>query len=59
LINCHNPAAQGWIFVGRWLSLAKPADAATLADMRPLVAAVEDTFAALFPIWASIYGPSA
>ena len=49
LINCHNPAAQGWIFVGRWLSLAKPADAAILGDMRPLVAAVEDTFAALFP----------
>jgi len=55
LINCHNPAAQGWIFVGRWLSLAKPADATTLGDMRQLVAAVEDTFAALFPIWASIY----
>jgi hypothetical protein len=55
LINCHNPAAQGWIFVGRWLSLAKPADAATLGDLRQLVAAVEDTFAALFPIWASVY----
>ena len=55
LINCHNPAAQGWMFVGRWLSLAKPADAATLGDMRQLVAAVEDTFAALFPIWASVY----
>jgi hypothetical protein len=55
LIKCHNPAAQGWIFVGRWLSPAKPADAATLGDMRQLVATVEDTFAALFPIWASIY----
>jgi hypothetical protein len=55
LITCHNPAAQGWIFVGRWLSLAKPADAATLGDMRQLVAAVEDTFAALFPIWVSFY----
>jgi hypothetical protein len=55
LINCHNPAAQGWIFVGRWLSLAKPADAATLGDMRQTVATVEDTFAALFPVWASIY----
>jgi hypothetical protein len=55
LINCHNPAAQGWIFVGRWLSLTRPDDAATLGDMRQLVAAVEDTFAALFPVWASIY----
>jgi hypothetical protein len=55
LINCRNPAAQGWIFVGRWLSMSKPADAAILADMRQLVATVEDTFTALFPIWASIY----
>jgi hypothetical protein len=55
LINCHNPAAQGWIFVGRWLSPAKPDDAAALADMRQTVAVVEDTFAALFPVWASIY----
>jgi hypothetical protein len=35
--------------------MSKPADAAILADMRQLVATVEDTFAALFPIWASIY----
>jgi hypothetical protein len=55
LLNCRNPAAQGWIFVGRWLSPAKAADAATLADMRQTVAVVEDTFAALFPVWASIY----
>lgn len=55
LMTCHNPAAQGWIFVGRWLSLAQPGDAATLADLRRLVATVEETFAALFPIWASIY----
>ena len=55
LINCRNPAGQGWIFVGRWLSLAKPADAAIMSEMRQLVATVEDTFAALFTIWASIY----
>ena len=55
LINCRNPAAQGWVFVGRWLSLAQPADAAILADMRQVVATVEDTFAALFTLWAAIY----
>ena len=55
VINCRNPAGQGWIFVGRWLSLAKPADAAIMSEMRQLVATVEDTFAALFTIWASIY----
>lgn len=55
LINCRNPAAQGWIFVGRWLSPGRSADAAALGDMRQLVATVEETFAALFPIWSSIY----
>jgi len=55
LINCRNPAAQRWVFVGRWLSLSNPADAATLADMRQVVATIEDTFAALFTLWAAIY----
>jgi len=55
LMTCKNPSAQGWIFVGRWLSMSKPDDAAILSDMRQLVATVEDTFAALFPLWASIY----
>ena len=55
LIACRNPGAQDWIFAGRWLSLDRPADVAILADMRQLVAAIEDTFAALFPLWASIY----
>ena len=55
LINCRNPAAQEWIFVGRWLSLSKAEDAAILTDMRQVVAAVEDTFAALFPLWGAIY----
>jgi tetratricopeptide repeat protein len=56
LINCRNPAGHGWVFVGRWLSLEKPDDAGTLGDMQKLVAAVEDTFSALFPFWASVYG---
>lgn len=56
LINCHNPVGQGWLFVGRWLSLDKPEDANTLSEMRTLVAAVEGTFAALFPLWAGVYG---
>ena len=55
LISCRNPSAQEWIFVGCWLSLSNPADAAILGDMRQLVATVEDTFAALFPLWAAIY----
>jgi hypothetical protein len=57
LINCRNPAGQRWVFVGRWLSLEKPDDARTLASMTQLVASVEDTFAALFPLWVSIYTP--
>jgi hypothetical protein len=55
LINCRNPVGQGWIFVGRWLSLEKPDDAATLSSMPKLVATVEDTFAALFPLWSATY----
>lgn len=55
LVNCHNPVAQGWVFVGRWLSLENPDDAKTLASMPKLVASVEDTFAALFPLWMSTY----
>jgi hypothetical protein len=52
LINCRNPVGQGWVFVGRWLSLEKTEDAAVLASMPKLVATVEDTFAALFPLWS-------
>jgi hypothetical protein len=55
LMTCRNPSAQEWIFVGRWLSLSNPADATVLGDMRQLVATIEDTFAALFPLWAAIY----
>jgi hypothetical protein len=55
LINCRNPVGQGWVFVGRWLSLADIDAATTLASMPKLVASVDDAFAALFPLWASIY----
>ena len=55
LINCRNPAGHGWIFVGRWLSLAKSADATILGDMSQLSATIEESFAALLPLWASIY----
>jgi hypothetical protein len=55
LANCRNPVAVGWIFVGRWLFLDRPDDAAVLADMRKLVATVEDTYAALFPLWLGTY----
>lgn len=55
LINCRNPAAQGWVFVGRWLSLENPDHAKTLASMPKLAEAVEETFAALLPLWTSVY----
>jgi hypothetical protein len=55
LINCRNPAAQGWIFVGRWLSLENPDHAATMASMPKLAASVDETFAALLPLWATVY----
>jgi hypothetical protein len=55
IINCRNPAGIGWVFVGRWLQLAKPADATTLGEMRKLVGAAEETFAALYPLWLATY----
>jgi hypothetical protein len=51
LINCRNPLGLEWIFFGRWLMLDKPDDARTLAEMPRLVAAIDDAFAALFPLW--------
>lgn len=58
ITNCRNPAGIGWVFVGRWLFPDKQEDAATLGEMRKLVATVEDTFAALFPLWLSVYSHS-
>ena len=55
LVNCRNPSGIGWVFVGRWLFADRPEDAALLGEMRKLVATVEDTFAALFPLWVSVY----
>jgi hypothetical protein len=56
LINCHNATGVGWIFVGRWLFLDRPDDARTLGEMRHLVADIDDTFAALFPLWVATVG---
>jgi tetratricopeptide repeat protein len=58
LVKCHNPAALGWVFAGRWLFLDKAPDAQILGEMRKLVATVEDTFAALFPLWTATYSPT-
>jgi hypothetical protein len=55
LINARNPVQTGWLFVGHWLFLERPDDARTLEEMPKLVADVEDTFAALFPLWAAVY----
>ena len=54
LINCRNSTGLGWVFVGRWLFMDKPDDARTIGEMRRLVTDVDDTFAALFPLWVAI-----
>ena len=56
LVHCRNPLGLGWVFCGRWLVLEKPDDARTLADMPKLIEAIEDTFAALFPLWQATVG---
>ena len=55
LLACRNAASLDWIFVGRWLLLDRPADAAVLRDRSALARAVDDTFRALFPLWLSTY----
>jgi hypothetical protein len=51
LVNCRNPLGLEWIFVGRWLMLDKTDDAKMLSEMPRLAAAIDDTFAAMFPVW--------
>lgn len=53
LINCRNSTGLGWVFVGRWLFMDKPDDAQTIGEMGRLVADIDDTFAALFPLWVA------
>lgn len=55
LINCRNRLGLEWIFCGRWLMLDNPDDERTLAEMPRLIAAIEDTFAAMFPLWLATY----
>jgi tetratricopeptide (TPR) repeat protein len=55
VVNCRNPAGIGWVFLGRWLFAERGEQAGTLGEMRKLVATIEDTFAALYPLWLSVY----
>jgi len=59
LIGCRNPLGLGWVFCGRWLMLDNPDASRTLGEMRLLVSAIEETFAALFPVWLATYQPRA
>jgi tetratricopeptide (TPR) repeat protein len=58
LLNCRNPAAVEWIFIGRWLFLDRPDDAAVLGDRGRLARIVDDTFRTLFPLWSAAYESS-
>jgi hypothetical protein len=57
LMSCRNPIGLEWIFVGRWLRLDDPDAARTLGEMRLLVTDIEETFAAMFPLWLAVYQP--
>ena len=58
LLSCRDPAAVGWIFVGRWLFLDKPDDARILSDRAKLATVVDDTFRSLYPLWLTTYADS-
>jgi len=55
LLACRHAAALEWIFVGRWLHLDRPDDAAILRDRSKLARAVDDTSRALLPLWLATY----
>jgi len=55
LLACDHPADVGWLFIGRWLFLDRPDDAAILRDRAKLARSVDDTFRALYPIWLGTY----
>ncbi len=55
LLNCRNPAAVEWVFVGRWLFLDRADDAKILADRSKLARLVDDVFRTLFPLWLGAY----
>jgi len=55
VLSCRNGAEIGWVFVGRWLFLDRPADEKNLRERSKLAAIVEDTFRALCPIWLTTY----
>jgi hypothetical protein len=55
ILSCRNLASIEWVFIGRWLFLDRPADAAILADRSKLARVVDDTFRTLFPLWVSAY----
>jgi len=55
LIGCRSAAALDWIFVGRWLFLERPDDAAIMRDRSTLARTVDDAFRSLYPVWLSTY----
>jgi len=55
LLALRHAASLDWIFVGRWLFLDRPVDAAVLRDRATLARAVDDTFRALFPLWLGAF----
>jgi tetratricopeptide (TPR) repeat protein len=55
LVTCRNASALEWIFVGRWLFLDNPDEAAILGDRAKLAKVVDDTFRTLYPLWLATY----
>ena len=55
LIGVQDPAAHGWIFVGRWLFADRPDHAETLEDASALLKWSDSVFSDLLPLWSSVY----
>ncbi len=50
-----DPADGAWVFVGKWLGLQEPDEAAVLADPLALVRTIDRVFTGLMPLWRTLY----
>jgi hypothetical protein len=54
LAGC-DPDRTGWVFFGKWLSVAQAEDAAVLADPVELVRTIDRVFTGLLPLWRALW----
>lgn len=56
LIQVSQPARVGWVFFGKWLTPARPADVAILTAPKVLLSTCNQVFRDLQPLWKASFG---